>query len=412
MSQRAILCLTAAVWGCSGDDRTSTSAAGLDSEPVYALVGHVWSDDGPTGYVALTNTLDSDDISLTATREFPGYVSAGVARGQLLVNPSAEDPTIERYRITDQLDWVPAGTPLSFLNEGVDEVGFYKQYQRRDREAFVEVDVIGRVVWDPSEFSLRGSAPDVGLPMQRDGLDLAANFNRTYFVFDGDVLQPFSYHDQDWFRWSPETEIVVYDALEREPKDIVSAPCPGLDTITRDEDGNTYLATWEYSALSSLMGVGAAPCVVRLTPDNELDADWNTDLRDMTGGREIVNFRYVGGGKAIAAVLHAEEYGEDYEFERLAEQVDDFWATAGQFHRFWMFDLEARTAAPVQGVDDFEFINPWFFHAVIDGRIFAFLGDGSSNNSPTTVVYELDGAGHADRRFEIEGGVIQWLRVR
>jgi hypothetical protein len=403
-----------ALAGCSAEDDGSSKAAGLDVEPVYALVAHVWSDDGPTGYVALTNTLEVEEVSLTEAREFSGYASVAVANGQLLVNPSAEDPTIERYRITDALDWVSAGTALSFLNEGPDQVGFYKQYRRGDREALVDVDVVGRVVWDPLEFSIQGAAPDVVLPMQRDGLDLFANLNRTYFVFDGDVLQPFSYHDQDWFRWSPDTEIVVYGALDREPKDILHVACPGLDSITRDEQGNTYLATWEYSALTPLMGTGPAPCVVRLTPENQIDLGWNPDLRDLTGGREIVNFRYVGHGKAIAAVLHDEEYGDDYDFSTLAENVDDFWAFSSQFHRLWMFDLDARTAVPVEGIDDFEFVNPWFFHAAMDGRTFVFLGEGSANNNnpPTTVIYELDGAGHAERRFEVEGGVVQWLRVR
>jgi hypothetical protein len=165
-----VVVLGSALAGCSADAEGSADTAGLDTERVYALVGHVWSDDGPTGYVALTTTLDTGKLSLTRAREFPGYTSAAVARGELLVSPGAEDPTIERYRITDELDWLSAGTPLSFLNEGAEQVGFYKQYRRGDREAFVDVDVIGRVVWDPLEFSIRGPAPDVSLPVQRDGL--------------------------------------------------------------------------------------------------------------------------------------------------------------------------------------------------------------------------------------------------
>lgn len=41
-----------------------------------------------------------------------------------------------------------------------------------------------------------------------------------------------------------------------------------------------------------------------------------------------------------------EEYGDGYDFERLAEQVDDFWEVAAHVHRVWIFDLEARSAAP------------------------------------------------------------------
>lgn len=398
--------------GCAGGSGDASAGPGGDmGAPVYAMVTHVWSDDGPTGYVALMNSLDPMEVSLETAREFPGYTSAGVASGQLLVSPSAEDLTIERYRITDHLDWEETGA-LSFVNEGAEAVGFYRQYLSRDHEAYVDVDVTGRVIWDPVAFEVHGLGPNTDLPLQQDGLDLFANFNRTYFVFDGEPLRPFSYHDQDWFRWSADTRIAVYDPRTHETRDILRAPCPGLDTITRDEDGNTYLGTWEYSALEPLMRTGAAPCVVRLTPQNTLDEAWNPDLTDLTGGRHVVNFRYVGGGKAVAAVLHAEEYGDGYDFTRLAEQVDDFWEVAAHFHRLWLFDLEARTAAPVEGIEDFDFTNPGFFHAVVDGRVFLFLSDGSSNNYSTTGVYELEPSGRVTRRFEAPGGVIQWMRVR
>jgi hypothetical protein len=152
--------------------------------------------------------------------------------------------------------------------------------------------------------------------------------------------------------------------------------------------------------------------VTRLKPDNSVDASWNGDLRDMTGGRFVVNFRYIGSGKAIGAVLHAEEYGPNFDFAGLASNVDDFWSTASHFHRLWVFDLDAHSALPVSGIDAFPFINPGFFHATIDGRTFVFLGDGSTNNPSETVVYEIDGDGHATPRFTVAGTVTQWVRIR
>jgi hypothetical protein len=396
--------------GCAESSADADADAGM-SAPVYAMVTHVWSDEGPTGYVALMSSLDVTDVSLDSAREFSGYTSAGVASGQLLVSPSAEDITIERYRITDSLDWQEAGK-LGFAQEGVEEVGFYRQFLSRDRQAYVDVDVTGRVIWDPARFEVHGLGPDTDLPLQQDGLDLFANFNRTNFVFDDEILRPFSYHDQDWFRWSADTRVVIYDPNTHEPRELLSAQCPGLDTITRDEEGNTYLGTWEYSALHPLMGTGAAPCVVRLTPQNALDEAWNPDLTELTAGRHVVNFRYVGEGKAIAAVLHAEEYGEGFDFKGLTNQADDFWAVAARFHRLWLFDLAARLAAPMEGIEDFDFVNPGFFHALIDGRVFLFLGDGSTNNNSKTVVYELERSGRATRRFEAPGAAIQWLKLR
>lgn len=402
------------VAACGGDGAAPDGGVnGAETEPLFALTTLVWGDDGPTGYISVSRSVELDGVSLEEAREFPGYTSVGVAAGQLLVSPSAENPTIERYRITDQYDWIDSGT-LSFTNEGAEEVGFYRQYMRRGHEADVDVDVTGRVVWDPVELTIVGSKLDSVLPLSQGDLDLFANLNRTQLSFTDDVLRPFSYHDQDWFRWAADTHIVVYDRETRAPKAVVSGPCPGLDSITRDEGGNTYLGTFEYSALNPLMGTGAAPCAVKLKPDNTLDPSWNGDLTPMTGGRFVVNFRYVGGGRAIGAVLHAEEYGDGFDFAALAENTDDFWATAAQFHRLWMFDLTRGAAAPVTGIDDFEFVNPGFFHATIDGRTFVFLGDGNngSNNFNRTVVYELDDGGYATRRFEAPGSVTQWVRVR
>jgi len=136
------------------------------------------------------------------------------------------------------------------------------------------------------------------------------------------------------------------------------------------------------------------------------------DLRALTQGRGVVNFRYVGGGKAIAAVLHAEEYGADFDFGRYVENADEFWANSANFHRLWMIDLDAQTANPVEGIDAFDFVSPWFFHAVIDGRTFVFLSEGTTNVVSQTIVYELDPNGTATRRFDVPGDLTQMVRVR
>jgi hypothetical protein len=408
----SLLLMSASLAACASDPSGDVSGAG-SVEPLYAMVTLVWTDDGPTGYVALTRSLDESSASLDQAREFPGYTSVGVADGKLLVNPSWEALTIERYSITDELEWLEGGV-LGFANEGVEAVSFQTQFMHRGSAAYVNVDVTGRVLWDPIAFGITGNRSDTLLPLKKDGLSLYANLNRTQFLFQDRIFRPFSYHDDDWFRWSAESPIVVYDRTTHDATDVLEAPCPALDAITVDERGNTYLGTHEYSALHPLMGTGAAPCTVRLTPERTIDTSWSSDLTGWTGGRHVVNFRYVGDGRAIATVFHAEEYGEGFDFADLARDSDEFWAVAARFHRLWTFDLDAGTAAPVEGIDAFEFVNPGFFHAVIDGRTFVFLGNGNndSNNYNQTVVYEIDGKGDATRRFEVEGSVTQWVRVR
>src|SRR5688572_3742823 len=285
---------------CGDGDETNvvsaSPAAGAAETPapatsVYAMSTLVWSDSGATGYVLLSDTLDLADQSLAQAREFSGYTSLGVADGHLMVT-NAETPIIQRFAISDTLTWQDGGQ-LSLINEGVIDSGFYRQYMQRDRIAYAELDAAQRTLWDPVGFTVQRTEVDTQLPLTRDGYDLFANFNRNYFVFDGPVMRPFSYHDPDWFRWADDSLIVVYDPEGHAEQSVIEAPCPGLDTITKDERGNLYFSNWEYAALHPLTGTGAAPCVVRVTPEGELDTQWTPDLLSWTGGRYFMNFRYL-----------------------------------------------------------------------------------------------------------------------
>jgi hypothetical protein len=422
----AVSALALALLSCSGDEarvleatpdpNAEVPSGGTPSptdavEPVYALSYVVWSDEGPTSYVALSHSLEVSDEALRNAREFPGYSTLAAVDGRLLV-AEAEEPTITRYTVTDDLGWQDGDT-LSFANYGLaeDAAGFYRQYFLNEDTAYAEFDVTKRVVWNPRTLVLEVPMEDSTLALERDGLLLYGNFNRSFFVPGDRVLKPFSYHDEDWFTWSPSTLVAVYDAETNLESAVVDAPCPALDTLSRDEEGNTYLSTWEYSTLHALTGSGAVPCVVRLKPDNTLDSSWNTDLTDLTGGRQIKNFRYVGGGKAVAAVLHDEEYGEGFDFGSYLENIDDFWANEGRYHRLWSFDLDARTAAPVSGAA-FDYVYPGFFHARFGDRYFLFLGSGDTNQAAGTAVQELAGDGSATTLFTVPGEALQWVRLR
>jgi hypothetical protein len=395
----------------------SVVAAGADAgaagggEPLYALSYVVWSDDGPTGYVALSHTLEPSPESLANAREFPGYISMQAVDGQLLV-AHAEEPSISRFSLLDDLSWELTDT-LSFGNFGLsgDAAGFYQQYGLDAHTAYASFDVTQRVVWDPTDFVIREAKETSALSLERAGLPLYANFNRSYFVSGTSVLRPFSYHDDGWFTWASDTSIASYDAQTHEESAIIDAPCPALDTLSRDEAGNTYASTWEYSTLHALTGSGAAPCVVRLKPDNTLDESWNTDLSMWTQGRLVKNFRYIGGGKAVAAVLHDEAYAEDFDFGRYLESTDDFWANEGNYHRFWLFDVQAQSAREVSGVA-FDYVSPAFFDARLDGRYFLLANSGDTNRSSGSIVHELGMDGNATPLFAVPGDALQWIRVR
>jgi hypothetical protein len=385
--------------GASGPEGNSPS-------PVYALSTLVWSDTDTTGYVVVSDTLELGDLSLSQAREFPGYTSVAVSDGRLLVT-NGESPIIQRFAITGALEWEGDGR-LSLINEGVVNTGFFRQYMRRDRMAYAELDVAQRLLWDPVGFEVAGTELDTQLQLARDGLDLFANFNRAYFVFDGPILRPFSYHDQDWFRWAFDSLIAVYDPEAHTEQTVIDAPCPGLDTITKDESGNLYFSNWEYPALHALVGTGAAPCVARITPEQTLDAGFQPDLLAWTGGRHLMNFRYLRDGRAIAAVLEHDRFGEGFDFPGELSAQAAFWEAYGLNYRLWMFDLTAGTAESMRGLPN-EDLPPSYSHAEIDGRFFLML---EASDFSHTTFYELGLDGEATRRFEVPGSSYQWVKVR
>ncbi|MET0413156.1 MAG: hypothetical protein ABW217_17755 [Polyangiaceae bacterium] len=369
---------------------------------VYAMLSIVWSDDEPTGYVLLSDTLDAEQPSLDDALEVPGYASMAAVGGNLLV-ASGDEPSITRYTVGDDLTW-QRGPTLSFLNQGLEEAGFFRQYLLEESTAYTELEVSKRVVWDPSALEIVGVRETSQLPLERDGLPLYANFNRSYHQFEGRVLRPFSYHDDDWYVWAADTQIVAYDPSTQEEATILDAPCPALDTVSVDEAGNSYFSTWEYAGLRALMGQ-PAPCVVRVTPEGELDSSWETDLTAWTGGRQIKLFRYVADGKAVALVLHDEDF-DDVDFEAL--DPDGFYELEGQNYRFWLFDLEQQTAAPLAGIAA-EDVSSTYSLARLDQRTFLFT---AAADSSYTTVYELDASGNVSERFEAPGLVYQWLKLR
>jgi hypothetical protein len=120
----------------------------------------------------------------------------------------------------------------------------------------------------------------------------------------------------------------------------------------------------------------------------------------------VSNFRYIGSGRAIANVFHSEELGADFSADLdavVVEQVRD----TGPAWRLWLFDLEAQTAAPVEGMDVEMGSGAQF--AVLEGRTFVFLPYDSYARSK---IYEIVPSGVATERLDVIGDVFKWVRVR
>ncbi|MET0411711.1 MAG: hypothetical protein ABW217_10470, partial [Polyangiaceae bacterium] len=166
--------------------------------------------------------------------------------------------------------------------------------------------------------------------------------------------------------------------------------------------GNTYFSTWSYDPILGLYGLGPDTCVRRIKPDATLDEDWAPDLSQWTDGRPVNVFRYMRDGKAVGTVLHIDEVDIDFEAgydEDEAAELDAHW-------RLWLFDLEAETAQPIEGIEG---IGGGWFWSNFDGRTFLFVPNEDWSASK---VFELDIEGNATERFEATGFINDWVRIR
>jgi hypothetical protein len=217
------------------------------------------------------------------------------------------------------------------------------------------------------------------------------------------VLRPYSYYDADDLS-GPVSQIAAYNPSTHLETAGIEAPCPDLSVSSQDEAGNTYFSTWFYNPTLALYGDGPAPCVVRIKPDLTLDTGFTTDFTQLTGGKYVKVFRYLGNGKAIASVLDQETLEADFSGE-YDEDVDAAIWEADHW-RLWMFDLEAGTAKPIEGV---ERAGSTFMWAKFGERTFVFQRHADVGR---TQVYELQADGTATERFDTEGWFYDWVRVR
>jgi hypothetical protein len=370
---------------------------------VYALLAVVFGpDDSATSYVVLANTPDVERVSLQDAREFGGRKNISAADGRLYVG-SYDEPILERYAFTDDLQWIDEDS-ISFANQGSHDarpeslVNAHTAYAPRG-----EWDPF-RTLWDPSELGITGRREGTDVPQMIGNL-VGRWGGFDFEVRQGPPMRTVMYDDGEFFEMAPITNVVVYDPRTHEEERSFEVPCPGMYLGNQDEQGNTYM-TSTASPVLALYGMIQGSCVRRITPEGMLDDTWQPDVTEWTGGRQLSSFTYIGAGKAIGNVLHHEELqdlGADF-----AGAYDPDVYDAGQngnHYRAWFFDLEAETAAPITGVEQGVQTDA----IVVDERTFLNV---SYDEWSRAKFYEIDSAGNAVERFEVPAYVESWLRVR
>jgi hypothetical protein len=118
----------------------------------------------------------------------------------------------------------------------------------------------------------------------------------------------------------------------------------------------------------------------------------------VTEGREAGILRYLGGGRALLDVFHHERatFTAESDSQELANTPN--W-------RLWAVDLEARTGAPVEGLD---FKAGGYQDVQVDGRTFLMVPN--DDYSETTGYEVVDG--QAVPGFRVQGSAYHMVKVR
>jgi hypothetical protein len=392
----------------AGDTGDTGDAGDADEEPIYLMTTSVTDIDGnATLYALLRRELDldisTDDLTAEKARPFAGYSGIAAIDGQVVVGDS-KTPFATKFDVGDDLKWTQVGGKLNFsdyVSDDQDGLNFYFQAIRgADMYFFYGADRTSRLHWNTKAWKLEEAYEDTHLP-SRKGWTLGSTGNRTGVRdFKGPVVQTFNLSNDETDLGAEQSWIAVYDEETHEEKSVIEVPCPGLQQTTMDEEGRLYVSTTFNMPTLALYGKEPASCVVRLNADGTLDeAFGENDLRAWTGGFYGVNFRALGGGMAVANVLHHDRLKDvDWDGEvdpEVAVEIGGEWTDAGytpEDPTLWeleLIDMEAGTSTPITGWKPEHDPNSYTIFFPIDGHVFiSFQIDPFGD--PRNAMYELD----------------------
>jgi len=297
-------------------------------------------------YVPLVPSLDVPRIELGNAREVTGRASVA-AIGPWLFVASSTRPIVERFEVQADGSLREAGR-LGFMNYGVPDffaIDAWGAVFINANKAYIFNGSDGsHVVWNPSTLEITG---EIAAPpgVSRRGYNFesvaAVRGNRMYRIFT--LLN----YDTWEFLAAPQY-LAVYD-LESDTLlgTVEESRCPQLYSRPfLDERGDIYFSGWVWTPGLTLTSNYPASCALRiLAGQDSFDPSWQLDFAaDVTGGREAGILRYLGGGRALLDVFHAERTSID-----AATDPEDLVNTPNW--RLWSIDLATKTGAPLEGLD-------------------------------------------------------------
>jgi hypothetical protein len=195
----------------------------------------------------------------------------------------------------------------------------------------------------------------------------------------------------------------IYDVETDQLKELVPetrCPAPG-NLVHRDEGGNIYFSNWIWPLAGTLMRGAPASCVLRIKAgENRFAPDWTLNYADYTDGRQGAMFTYLEGGQALVSAFYDERTSFD--------ATTDPWSYVGSMNwRVWNVDIEAKTGAPVEGID---FNGGAFTPVQFDGRLFLMVPAGEEQNYAAQLYEVADG--QATPYVKLPGWSYQFVKLR
>jgi hypothetical protein len=377
--------------GAGVADGGSPNDAGSAAAPrAFVLSSLVSSGDESMSYVTVLESLEGQTVDYENSREFSGNADTWVYDGAVFV-VDAETQAITKYMLEgDQLE--EAGK-LSLLDYGPTDVGFWVNVFISPTKAYFGNPPGEYIVWNPKTMEITGTIP---LPDMPDRGPLTAVFSyadRSAILRDNLLFHAVYWATEDYFSFSEDSKIMVFDTDTDELVDVLEAPCPGLDYGTKDAEDNVYFSSWIYAPGGAAVLDSPQTCVVEVPNSTELSAERAFNVADVTDGREGGALRYLAGGQGMMAVLHDEHASED--------EVEVADVTFGANWRFWSYDFESGAAAVIDSID----WNAGAAYTTTVGDVTYMLVPSGSYTS--TIVYEIGLDGTPKRVLEAPGWALR-----
>ncbi|MEM6274361.1 MAG: hypothetical protein AAF735_03880 [Myxococcota bacterium] len=306
------------------------------------ISGAISNPDSTTTVLAPVSSLDEPSevpVDNAVAIECFGIAWAREGAGELFLN-SFESLSIEKFELqggslvrTDTLGLqargVTGGGRLIFVSDT-------KAY-------FLEFGAGNRLItWDPTRMEITG---EIDLPFESpEGFDPVVGGDEVALRDDGILLMSVMWLDEDGVAIADQVGVITVDTNTDTFIDIsLDERCGSLWFAQSVDDGTTYLTGLPNHGVYRLFDneLGTNPCQLRVVPPNSsFDESYFVDLEALTDGRPTGEVILLNDDRAVMRVFHPED---------AADSEDIFEYTFQTAYRWWVWDIEQNTAAPIPG---------------------------------------------------------------